>query len=66
MDNKKQFYEQDALREIPESTKRIEELRYKMLISKVPKGSKKVLDVDCGNGELICMLAERGHGWNIR
>ena len=43
--NDKQFYEQDALREIPESTRRVEELRYKMLISKVPKGSKKVLDV---------------------
>lgn len=59
--NDKQFYEQDALRKIPESTRRIEELRYRMLISKVPKGSKKVLDVGCGNGELICMLAEEWH-----
>ena len=61
MNNLKQFYEQDALREIPESTRRIEELRYRMSISKVPKGSKKVLDIGCGNGELICMLAEKGH-----
>ena len=59
--NDKQFYEQDALREIPESTRRIEELRYKMLNSKVPKWSKRVLDVGCGNGELICMLAEKEH-----
>lgn len=59
--NDKQFYEQDALREIPESTRRIEELRYRMLISKVPKKSEKVLDVGCGNGELICMLAEKGY-----
>ena len=61
MNNLKQFYEQDAVRGIPESTKRIEELRYRMLISKVPKKSKKVLDIGCGNGELICMLAEMGH-----
>ena len=61
MNNQKQFYERDALREIPESTRRIEELRYRMLISKVPKGSKRVLDIGCGNGELICMLAEKGH-----
>ncbi|NQE54443.1 Ubiquinone biosynthesis O-methyltransferase [ANME-1 cluster archaeon GoMg3.2] len=61
MNNLKQFYEQDALREIPESTRRIEELRYRMLISKVPKESKKVLNVGCGNGELICILAEEGH-----
>ena len=61
----KKFYEQDALREIPESTRRIEELRYRMLISKVPKWSEKVLDIGCGNGELICMLAEKGYGWNI-
>lgn len=61
MNNLKQFYEQDALREIPESTRRIEELRYRMLISKVPKGSKMVLDVGCGNGELMCMLGEKGH-----
>ena len=46
----KQFYEQDALRKIPESTRRIEELRYRVLISKVPKGSKRVLDVGCGKG----------------
>lgn len=59
--NDKQFYEQDALREISETTRRIEELRYRMLSSKVPKGSKKVLDIGCGNGELICMLAEKGH-----
>ena len=59
--NDKQFYEQDALREIPESTSRIEELRYRMLISKVPKKSEKVLDIGCGNGELICMLAEKKH-----
>ena len=65
MNNLKQFYEQDALREIPESTRRIEELRYRMLSAKVPKGSKKVLDIGCGNGKLICMLAERGHDWNI-
>ena len=56
--NDKQFYEQNALREIPESTRRIEELRYRMLILKVPKKSEKVLDIGCGNGELICMLAE--------
>ena len=61
MNDLKQFYEQDALREIPESARRIEELRYRMLISKVPKGNKKVLDVGCGNGELICMLAEKGY-----
>jgi cyclopropane fatty-acyl-phospholipid synthase-like methyltransferase len=61
MNNQKQFYEQDALREIPESTKRIEKLRYRMLISKVPKGSKKVLDIGCGNGELICALAGKEH-----
>lgn len=59
--NNKQFYEQDAMREIPESTKRIEKLRYRMLSSKVWKGSKKVLDIGCGNGELVCMLAEEGH-----
>ena len=59
--NDKQFYEQDALRVIPENTRRIEELRYRMLISKVRKGSKKVLDMGCGNGELISMLAEKGY-----
>jgi ubiquinone/menaquinone biosynthesis C-methylase UbiE len=59
--NDKQFYEQDALREIPEGTRRIEELRYRMLSSKVPKESKKVLEIGCGNGELIRMLAEEGH-----
>ena len=65
MTDLKQFYEQDALREIPESTKRIEKLRYRMLNSKVPKGSKKVLDIGCGNGELICMLGEKGYNWNV-
>ena len=64
--NDKQFYEQDALREIPESTSRIEELRYRMLISKVPKKSEKVLDIGCGNGERISMLAERGYKSNER
>ncbi len=59
--NDKQFYEQAALCKISETTRRIEELRYRMLSSKVPKGSKKVLDIGCGNGELICMLAEKGH-----
>lgn len=66
MNNLKQFYEQDALREIPESTRRIEELRYRMLISKVSNRSKNVLDVGCGNRELICMFGEKGYGWNIR
>jgi len=61
MNDIKQFYEQDALREISGSTQRIEELRYRMLLSKVPIKSKKVLDIGCGNGELISMLAEEGH-----
>lgn len=55
--NDKQFYEQDALRKIPESTRRIEELRYRMLISKVPKGSKKVLDISAEMENLyVCLL----------
>ena len=33
----KQFYEQDALPEIPKSTRRIEELRYRMLYLESPK-----------------------------
>lgn len=59
--NDKQFYEPAALSKISETTRRIEKLRYRMLSSKVPKGSKKVLDIGCGNGELICLLAEKGH-----
>lgn len=61
MNEVKQFYELDALREIPESTKRIEELRYKMLISKVSKANRNILEIGCGNGELICMFAEKGY-----
>ncbi len=61
MFNIKKFYEEDAKRNISENTKLMENLRYKLIISKIPKKSKKVFDVGCGNGDLVFTLAEKGH-----
>ena len=59
----KQYYEKGAClqKKTSEWTRIGDSIRRKIITAKIQEDHKRVLDIGCGNGELICNLAEKGH-----